>query len=158
MTTKKKEQLQHYAVNTRQIFICPKCERKFFVSGNVSLTCPECKKAEIVPLTKNKQIEQIEVVYCPICHDGDPEVYAGVPGGCFQQCLSCKKVTVGNPGALECPYCGHKKLVESYKAWPVEKVCKKCRDDEPELIDEVEKGDIYCTCTDCGNYSTVPSS
>ncbi len=79
MIAKKKEQQQHYAINTRQIFICPKCERKFFVSGNVSLTCPECKKAEIVPLTKNKQVEQIGVVYCPICHDALCVNIAGTP-------------------------------------------------------------------------------
>ena len=58
MIAKKKEQRQHYAVNTRQIFICPKCERKFFVSGNVSLTCPECKKAETVPLTARPQLKK----------------------------------------------------------------------------------------------------
>ncbi len=88
--------------------------------------------------------------------DGVPDVYAGVPGGCFQQCLSCKKVTVGNPGALECPYCGHKKLVESYKAWPVvEKVCKKCRDNDPESIKIVEKGGAYLVCKDCGDISVL---
>lgn len=154
------EDKQRHSVNKKKVFVCPKCESKFIVSGTVSFTCPECKKAELVPFTlsKNKQVEQIQVVYCPSCYDGVPNVEMIVPGDCFHQCLSCKKVSIGKAGIPECPYCGYKKLVESYSAKPVEKVCKACRDSNPALVKDVEKGGILFTCMDCGSDSAIGAS